>query len=163
MALTPAQQQTLKSYVNGVPELASQPLNGDGAYAIANVINQTAAPAYIVWRGPMPVMEIEQNGFAWNQIDSVPAAKFRIWELLRSSGTINPSKVNVRQGINDFCKDANNAVLTTLRDSILPHLKRSASVVEKLFATGTGTDATPATMGFEGPIGYQDVEAARNS
>ena len=29
--------------------------------------------------------------------------------------------------------------------------------------TGTGTDATPATMGFEGPIGYQDVEAARNS
>jgi hypothetical protein len=36
-------------------------------------------------------------------------------------------------------------------------------VVEKLLATGTGSDGSPATMGFEGPISYQDVQAARAS
>jgi hypothetical protein len=30
-------------------------------------------------------------------------------------------------------------------------------VVEKLMATGTGTDASPATMACEGSIGYQEV------
>jgi hypothetical protein len=41
--------------------------------------------------------------------------------------------------------------------------KRLASRVEQLFATGTGSDAVPATLGFEGPISVNDVEAARNS
>ena len=162
MTLTLAQQQTLKAYILSVPELAAQPLNGDGAYAIAAVINQPAVPSFVVWRGATSVQEIEQNGFAWSQLDSVPAAKYRIWERLTASGTINPSKVNVRQGINDFCKDASNAVLTTLKDSITPHLKRDASVVEQMFATGTGTTVAPATMTVEGTISYQDIEAARN-
>ena len=34
---------------------------------------------------------------------------------------------------------------------------------EKVFATGTGTTATPADLGYEGTITADDVEAARNS
>ena len=50
-----------------------------------------------------------------------------------------------------------------VRASVYVHCKRSASVVEKLLATGTGSDVAPAMMGFEGPISYQDVGEARRS
>ena len=160
--LTPTQRQTLKAFIDADPVLSAIPNTIDGSYACAEQVNAAAVPAFTVWRGQMPVTDIEQNGFAWNQLDSVPAAKYRIWERLTASGTINPSKANVRSGINDFCKDAQNNALTTLRDSILPHLKRTASVVEKLFATGLGSEASPATMAVEGPIGQQDVYDARN-
>lgn len=156
--LTPAQNAIIKAYIEADAILMAFPHNSDGAYAVADAINTVAAPNYIVWRGVMPVEEIEQNGFAWNQLDTVPAAKYRIWERLTASGYINPTKANVRQGINDFCKDGSNNTITALRNSILPHLKRQASIVEKLLATGAGTDASPSTMGFEGPISYNDVQ-----
>jgi hypothetical protein len=35
-------------------------------------------------------------------------------------------------------------------------------MLEKLFATGTGTDVAPATMSVEGSISYQEVLAARS-
>ena len=46
--------------------------------------------------------------------------------------------------------------------AIMPHLKRGATRLEKLYTTGTGTEASPATLDVEGPIGYQEVMAARN-
>lgn len=161
MALTTQQLQQLKAAIEADPALAAIPNTPDGAFAVAAELNKPAAPAFIVWRGNMPVSEIEQNGFAWSQLDSVPAAKYRIWERLTSSGFINPSKPNVRQGISDFCRDQSDAVLTTLRDSILPHLKRQATRAEALFATGTGTDVNPGTLVIEGALRYQDVLDAR--
>lgn len=161
--LTVAQLQALKTEINADPALSSKPLTPDGAFDIAVELNKTAVPDFIVWRGVMSVLDIEQNGFAWNQLDSVPAAKYRIWERLTASGMINPSKLNVRQGINDFCKDATNATIVALRDSILPYLKRLATRAEKVLATGAGTTATPATMGFEGQLSYIDVQNARAS
>jgi hypothetical protein len=40
--------------------------------------------------------------------------------------------------------------------------KRPALLGEKILATGTGSDASPATLGYEGNISYQDVQAARS-
>lgn len=159
--LTQAQLTALAADINAnSAEFGSIPHTSDGAWEIAAAYNLEANPAFVVWRGQMPVTDIEQNGFAWNQLDSVPAAKYRIWERLTASGYINPTKPNVRQGILDFCKDNSNTTITALRDSILPHLKRNALRVEKLFATGTGTSASPGTMEFEGTLSYNDVKDA---
>jgi hypothetical protein len=40
--------------------------------------------------------------------------------------------------------------------------RRKATVVEELFASGTGSTASPGTMATEGPITGQEVEIARN-
>ena len=56
------------------------------------------------------------------------------------------------------CKDAINWT-----EYIMALAKRDATRAEKLFSTGTGSDATPATMTFEGSLSYSDVSAARNS
>ncbi len=38
--------------------------------------------------------------------------------------------------------------------------KRTATRGEKVFATGTGSDASPATLNYEGAISYNDVKDA---
>jgi len=158
--LTSAQQVTLKADILADAALNTLPPNSDSAFEIARVYNLDAAGTYIVWRGSMPVVEIEQNGFAWSSLDSVPEAKYRIWARLTAPGFINPTKANVRQGIQDFCRDSINQPIVALRDSILPHLKEQASRVEKLFATGAGTNVSPSVKEFEGPLAVQDVMAA---
>lgn len=161
MALTPSQQQALKTFINSQPELAAQPLNGDGAYAIAAIINQPATPAYIVWRTDVSVDEIMRNGIDWARVDNLSVGKARIWDWMGRLGTLNASKPNIRAGIDATW--VGTAADLAVRAAVYTHCKRSATIVEKLFASGAGTTADPATMGFEGQIAYQDVEAARNS
>jgi len=49
------------------------------------------------------------------------------------------------------------------RAKLLTLYKRLANRGEKLFATGTGSDASPATMTFEGQISDADVRTARET
>lgn len=165
MPLTDPQKTAIKAHINADPALAGLGSDGLSSQVIADALNGPSTLAqgtFIVWRTSVPVSEIEQNGFSWQDLDAVPGAKYRIWERLASYPTLNPSKANVRKGIDDFCKDNSNAVITRLRDSIYPHLKRAASRVERLFVTGTGSDVAPGLLGFEGPISAADVESARN-
>jgi hypothetical protein len=96
------------------------------------------------------------NGFVWTAVDQLTVGKARIWDWMSRLGTINPSKPNIRQGLSEAF-GANSAMAT----GILPHLKRPATRAEKLFANGTGSDASPATLTFFGNLTYQDVLAAR--
>jgi hypothetical protein len=68
---------------------------------------------------------------------------------------IDFSRLNVRQGLQD-CWASN----TTTRASLLVVAKRTATRAEKLFSTGTGTTATPATLGFEGSLSPDDIVSA---
>jgi len=159
--MTPEQQSTLKAAILADPVLAALPMNSDGAYAIADIINQTADPAFIVWKTAVSIDEIMRNGMDWARVDNLSVGKARIWDWLGRLGTVDASKVNVRAGIDAAW--VGTAADLAVRAAIYVHCKRSASVVEKLLATGTGSDGSPATMGFEGPISYQDVQAARAS
>jgi hypothetical protein len=76
-------------------------------------------------------------------------------------GTLNASKANIRAGIDAAW--VGTAADLVVRATIYTHCKRLASRIEKLLATGTGSDAAPATMSFEGAISWQDVEQARTS
>jgi hypothetical protein len=76
-------------------------------------------------------------------------------------GAIDPSRANVRQGFNDiFSGTQNNAAAQ--RTHLLTVSRRKATRAEKLFATGTGSTAAPAALGYEGAVLGVDVEAARS-
>jgi len=64
----------------------------------------------------------------------------------------------VRSGITDIFSGVGGA---TTRAQLLAVVKRNATRAEKLFATGTGSDASPATMAVEGRLAYQDIGQAR--
>ena len=155
MALTAEQKAALAADVALDPAFASLPHNSDGAFAIAEAYNLIVSPAFIVWKTDVATKQIMENGFVWTAVDALTAGKARIWDWMSRVGSINPAKVNVRQGLVD-CFGASSAMATAIQ----PHLKRSATRVEKLFASGTGSDASPATMAFEGNLSYAEVRSA---
>lgn len=161
--LTTAQAQAIKAVIVADQVLSAYPLSSDGAFAIAAALNLEVSPAFVVWRTSVPQDEITQNGFTWTEVDNLSVGKARIWEWLfvNESRSINPSKANVRAGIVECWSGTAGKV--AVQTAVLSHCKRSATRAEKALATGTGTDVTPATMGYEGALSYQDVEQARAS
>lgn len=158
--LTEAQKTALAADVAKDPAFAELPRNSDGAYAVAAAYNLPASPEFIVWRTSVSQDEIMQNGFDWVRVDNLSVGKARIWEWLFNNGnrSINPSKINVRAGIDAVWKGG--AADLAVRAAVYVHCKRSANVLEKLFSTGTGSDASPATMAVEGSIPYNEVVSA---
>jgi hypothetical protein len=157
--LTNQQLTTLKAYIDSVPEWAALPNNSDTAYFIAQELNKPAAPAFIVWKTNVPRNEVGK-AFVASALAAITAgnndklANFAAW-----NESVNPSRADQRQFFDDVFSVAAGA---TTRAALLALWKRSANSVEKLFATGTGSDASPATMTVEGTISYQEVEQARS-
>jgi len=156
--LTTAQLTTLKAYIESVPALNTQPMNSDGAYAIALALNEPASPAFIVWKTAVQRNEVGK-AFVATALAAITAGNndklnnFAAWNEV-----IDPSRLDQRQFFDDIFSVAAGA---STRAALLALWKRSATVLEKLYATGTGSDASPATMLVEGTIGYQEVEQAR--
>lgn len=159
--LTPAQLATLKAAIEADPVLNAYPKNSDGAYDIAAALDVPAEPAFIVWKTNVSVDEIMRNGMAWERVDNLSVGKARIWDWLGRLGSFDSSRANVRAGIDAAW--AGTAADLAVRAAIYVHCKRSATKAEKILATGTGTDAVPATMGYEGRLQYTDVQIARGS
>lgn len=158
--LTSAQNQALAAYITADPVLSAYPHTGDGAWEIAVKLNAPATPDFIVWRTSVSQDEIMQNGFDWTRVNNLSVGSARCWEWLfdNTSSSINPSKASVRAGIDEVWKGT--AADLAVRAAVYVHCKRKASVAEKLFATGTGTDAAPALLVYEGALAYTDVTAA---
>lgn len=127
---------------------------------MAQWLNQPSTK--IVWRTNVSQDEIMQNGFDWVRVDNLSVGKARIWEWLfdNQQATINPSKPNVRAGIDEVWKGT--AADLAVREAVYVHCKRPATRAEALFAVGTGTTLAPATMGWEGQITDYDVVRAIN-
>lgn len=166
MALTLAQKQAIKADILANPDLNALPNTSDGSFAIAALYNATASPDYFVWRSSVTQDEITQNGFDWVRVDNLSVGKARIWEWMfdNSSSTFNPSKANVRAGIQEVWKGT--AADLAVQAAVFSHCQRLAKRIEKLFAVGTGTTVVngigPSTMVFEGSVSYQDIDEARN-
>ena len=160
MHLTTTQHQALKAYILTQPAWAALPNDSTNALVIADELNQVAAPNFIVWRTEVPVDEIMRNGMDWTRVDNLSVGKARIWDWMTRLGTLNPSKANIRSGIDAAW--VGTAADLAVRAVVYTHCKRAATVIEKVLATGAGTTASPATMSVEGAIGYDDVQAARS-
>jgi len=161
--LTAEQKAIVKADILADPSLSAQPNNSDGAFAIAAVYNTVASPQWVIWRSQVLQDEIMQNGFDWTRVDNLGVGSARVWEWMFSNSerSFNPSRPNVRAGIEAVWKGTSADL--AVRAAVYVHCKRDATRIEKLLSTGTGSTATPATMGFEGPVSYQDVLDARNS
>lgn len=154
--LTPEQKTTLVAAIQADITANAFYTNGD-LTGLADYLNAAATPAYIVWRTAVSQPEIMLNGFDWTRVDNLSVGKARIWEWMfdNPQNAINPSKVNIRAGI-DATWVGTQADLS-VRAAVYVHCKRPASRFEQLFATGTGTDAVPATMTLEGPLATGDL------
>jgi hypothetical protein len=153
--LTAEQKVLVKAVIVGDPSFDNVAHDADGAYTIADALNLAASPAFIVWKTNVPIDEIMRNGMDWSQVDNLSNGKARIWDWLSKLGSINPSKISIRSGI-DACW-VGTAAMLAVRAVVYTHCKRPATRAEKAMATGTGTTETPATMSYEGVITYLDV------
>ena len=165
MALAPAQKVTLKAHIQSVPALNTLYVDGnlDG---LARALNEDASPVFWVWRTSVEKKEIVQSvsrtstTFTWagNGFIGRSAGEIDCWnQLFNTTLTCNPSLPNVRQAFIDIFSGTGNAALNrTHLDTVA---RRKASVVEKLFATGTGADTAggSATMTFQGPLPFTDL------
>lgn len=154
--LTPAQITTLRAACFVDPTAAAFfTAPGDAAGLQAYLNGDTT---HIAWRTLVTQDEIMQNGFDWVQVDNLSVGKARIWEWLFSNEarSMNPAKANVRAGIEECWKGT--AAMLAVRAAVYVHCRRVATAAEKVFATGTGTEANPALLGWEGSV--SPVEAA---
>ncbi len=158
--LTTAQLQTLKTYINSVPAWASLPNNEDAAFFIAAELNKPASPAFTVWRTSVPNEELG-DAFNGTEVAGLSSLNMQRLQLLfdASRGTQNGARADRRSAF-DSCFSGAGGQLT--RAALAPVWRRLATVAEKLFATGTGSDATPATLVVEGEISRQEVFTARS-
>lgn len=156
--LNEQQLALLKADILADPVLSQWAATGYMASEIADAYNQTAAPEWVVWKSNVLVDEIMRNGMDWARVDNLSVGKARIWDWMGRLGTFDASKPNIRAGIDATW--VGTAADLAVRAMVYTHCKRAAKRAEKLLSTGTGTTATPATMGFEGNLTYQDVEAA---
>lgn len=154
MALTPAQISTLRTNIQantnqvvyaGVPtNINAVPLDSDGDAAIRDWYNQAASPAWTVWKTLVPIVEV---GNAFNGTEFAGLTSLNVTRLQGiadySAMGINPSLADRRQLFDDVFSGAGGA---TTRASLLVLWKVTVSNLLKLFSTGTGSNASPATV-----------------
>ena len=157
--MTPAQLAILAAHITASPDLNVYPNNSDGAFAIAQLLNLPADPAFTVWKNSVSKNDVGK-AFVATALASITSgnndklANFAAW-----NETVEPWRADQRAFFDDIFSVAAGA---TTRAALLVLWKRLATRGEKLFATGTGSDASPATLGYEGSISYPDVQLARN-
>lgn len=170
MPLTTTQQQSLKADVAAAadPEcqaLEADPTNADKAFAVAALYNQTASPAFTVWKKSVPILEVGDNlvGTDLAGLSNLNHTRLQTVIIL-STGGVNPSLPDRRAFFDDIFSGAGGAA-TRAKLAVL--WRRPATRVQKLFSVGTGSDANPATTAANVTDGfllsYQDVLAAMQS
>ena len=159
MSLTVSQLTALKLAILADPVLAAQPLNSEGAFAIALALNLEAVPPFVVWRTNVPTADMKK-AMVWTEFIARSAGEREAWQFMLANGIVDASQVNVRQGVQDIFSGPGGA---GSRAAIVAIVKRNATRAEQILATGIGTTAAPATLSFEGRLTFQDVEAARAS
>lgn len=172
MPLSSAQLQTLKTaiaantnQINGVA-INTLPNTSDANFAIAFWYNLAASPDFTIWRRRVFLAEIatKLNGTELAGLSSLNHTRLQtVITLLNASGGMDASVTDMRQFFDDIFSGAGG---TNTRASLLILWKKLATNIQKLFSTGTGSNAVPATT--ESNIGdvflltSQDVESARN-
>lgn len=157
MAFTLAQLQLIKAEIVVDPALNGQPNTADGAFEIAQMLNTIAVPDFTVWRTNVPTADCKK-AMSWTEFIGRSAGERDAWQFMIANGTLNAGDTNVRQGVQDIFSGPQGLVSRT---NLLNIAKRLARRIERVLATGVGSSASPATMGFEGTISFGDVLAAR--
>lgn len=166
--LTNAQLTSLKNDITADPVLNAFPKNSDGAVAVADLYALNAVPDFWVWRTNVSKEELTNNTstdgttFSWTGAGFITRSQGErdAWrELFNIKGTVNAALLQVRNAFNDIFSGGTNPAPAN-RTHLLAMSRRLANRAEKLFSTGTGSTASPATMSVEGKLSYQEVLTA---
>lgn len=166
MALTAAQVAqygaTIKANITASPDLV-----GQQDTVIADLYNAAASPSFWVWRTNVSRSDVytKQNDLAiagaqtgfwnWTTYKNQGVAEQNAWVQMFMGDLANFAAQNIRDGIAAIF--AGSAQATAQVNHCLSIGRRQANRIEKLLASGTGSTAAPATMGFEGSISAQNV------
>lgn len=144
--LTTDQKTALKAAVLADATAAAFFNSGDLG-GLADYMNAAASPAFTVWKVNVPITQVGDNlnGTELSGLSSLNHTRLQTVVLLGTNG-VNPSLADRRAMFDDIFSGAGGA---TTRTQLLALWKRSASRVEKLFSTGTGSDASPATSNVD--------------
>jgi hypothetical protein len=158
MPLTAAQQTTLRNAILADNELNALPQTQDGAFEIARRLNLNASPDFTVWKTAVSNEDIgnAMNGTEIAGLSSLNMQRLQVLSAY-SNGTQNPSRADRRAAFDAAFSGAGG---TITRAALLILWKRLATRLEKIFATGTGSNASPATLVVEGAISGQEVNDA---
>lgn len=159
MPLTTTQLVTLAANIRAAVDapVVTALANGNDN-EIARLYNLDASPAFTVWKTSVTINAIGDkiNGTELAGLSSLNTTRLQAVVMLSPAG-VNPSLIDRRQFFDDIFSGAGG---TTTRAQLLALWKRFATRAEKLYATGTGSDASPATLVFEGSITGDEVARA---
>jgi hypothetical protein len=123
--------------INAIPD------TGVGNAVVAAYYNQPAAPAWTIWRKNVTILEVGNNlnGAELGGLSSLNHTRLQTVVMLSQLG-IDASLADRRQFFDDIFSGSPGA---TTRAQLLVLWKRIATRAQKLFSTGPGSDAFPAT------------------
>jgi len=167
--LTPEQRILLHADAIARPELATALTNGDDQ-VVADFYNEAATPSFIAWRTAVDKDEYQDKvsragtTFSWagtgGFITRSPGELSAWRELFGTDNKVDPSRPNVIAAFNDIFSGS-GAQAQNNRVHLLSMSKRIATLAEKLLSTGTGNEAVPALLSFEGIITVQEAGQIR--
>jgi hypothetical protein len=149
--LTPTQQAALKANILADPVLSTLQPSSGAIYTIIEAYAAAPAQACIVWR-PVLTPDVMRDAIVGGaaQLDNLTVGKRDALLYLISDNLTNTA--TMRSTLDDLCGTQN-----TLKAAIVAAEKRPATRLEKLYAAGACTSASPATMSVEGGLSYGDV------
>lgn len=178
MSMTPAQLAILKADILADPELVAW-ITAGRPNQITAVYNADAAPDFIVWKTQVRTEDVFDS-ITWSALtpadnpDSTQdwanrslacqGKQFNLQTILTGRQSISGAKPAVRAGLQDALTNVPSGTAGALVNAgwaaVKATLSRKATRGEKLFATGAGTTASPATLGIDGLVTDADVEYA---
>lgn len=162
MALTPQQLPALKAAIRAEtnPEFVGY-RTGGATGAMAAWFNAEANPAFVVWKTSVPTSDI---GKAMNMVAFAAMTDANQGQLTRFytlyPGSFDPARSDVRGFFANTLSGALGGQGQATRDAMEAMYRRNATRGEKVFATGTGSFASPGVAAFVGSISNDDIVQA---
>ena len=153
--LTSTQLSALKAAAFADPTAAQYLTNGNDN-ELADWFNQPQT--FVVWRSKLTPEQARAAIIKGaTQLDGLTVGK-RDSLFYLVSGDLDVSDAAVRTAIDDLCGTQNQ-----LKGYLTAVQKRTTTRAEKILASGTGTDAAPANLGWEGWLSGNDSSDIRTA
>ena len=182
MILTTQQKSTLQAVILADNAFNTLPHNEDSAGFIAKSFEVLETPSFQVWKTTTTASDIF-DAVSWSNftpsnpavaVDALSAANVHNWLLAcqgkqfnlqillgSNNGLVSTGKANIRSGLQDALTNVpsgtDGATKTGGWSNVQLVIQRNCNRLEKLFSTGTGTTASPASLVIEGKLSILDV------
>tara|TARA_R110000868_G_scaffold215407_1_gene465500 strand:- start:1813 stop:2517 length:705 start_codon:yes stop_codon:yes gene_type:complete len=158
MPLTTAQLTTLKAAILAETDagfVAAR--NAKNENLMAAFYNAPASPAFVVWKPSVPTAAIGTT-IGYVALAAMTSANLTQLDMFTK---LNPQSFPPTASIRAFFTTTFSGALggegQSTRDALDALYRRTANRLEKLFATGTGSVASPATLVVEGELAPQQI------